>query len=64
MSKFVTGYQYGTDNQFIGEYSIPAYDEIDLVLPPNTTLIKPPVASDQQEAIWNGKKWNLKDKKI
>lgn len=62
MAKFVTGYQYGANKQYIGEYEIPAYDEIDLVPPPNTTLVAPPAIPNGKEAIWGGKKWKLQNK--
>jgi len=58
---FITGYQYGDKNQYIGEYQFPNnLDQDSIHMPLNTTLIEPPVEAGKQ-AFWDGEKWNLQD---
>lgn len=60
-NKLITGYQWGTDNIFIGEYQFPNnLDAESVYLPPNTTLVAPPAFDiTVHKAIWNGKTWVL-----
>ena len=60
MSK-VVGYQWGSRNQFIGEYDLNAYDEQSKHMPPHTTFIAPPTILEGKEAIWNGADWILEN---
>jgi len=54
-----TGYQWGTHNQYIGEYQIVHQEDQPIHMPPHTTLIAPPTIPEGQEAIWNGEAWTL-----
>ena len=48
----ITGYQWGNQNRFIGEYTIiNNLDKDDIHLPPNTTLI--PVPTGEAEHDWS-----------
>jgi hypothetical protein len=62
MGTFVTGYQYGDRNQFIGTYKFELYGEFEPRHSPNLTLTAPPQTPEGQEAIWTGIDWVLKDK--
>ena len=58
----VTGYQYGDDNGFIGEYSFENNRDKDAIhLPPRTTLQAPPRNLPvDQEAAWDGNTWVIR----
>ena len=63
MQTFVTGYQYGTRNQFVGEYKFETHADFEPHMPPNTVLVEPPKdIPDGQEAIWTDTVWSLKEK--
>jgi hypothetical protein len=62
MQTFVTGYQYGSRNQFIGQYLFEAHADFEPHMPPNTVLVSPPEAPEGQEAIWTGDAWTLQEK--
>lgn len=63
MEEIITGYQWGDDNTFIGEYIFPNnLDKEDIHLPPRTTLIAPPKTTNKQVASWDGEKWILQNK--
>ena len=62
MKKIITGYQYGDENQFIGQYEFENnLDQEKIHLPPRTTLVAPPEIPQYKRAIWDGKKWNIED---
>lgn len=62
MEKIITGYQYGDENQFIGEYKFENnLDKETIHLPPRTVLVAPPEITEGMRAIWNGKKWSLEE---
>lgn len=59
----LTGYQYGDDNGFIGEYHFENNrDKDDIHLPPRTTLQAPPRPLPvDQEAAWDGAQWIIRN---
>lgn len=61
MQTFVTGYQYGVNNQFIGQYIFETHADFEPHLPPNTVLVAPPEIPEGMEAIWSGETWTLQD---
>lgn len=56
-----TGYQWGAHMQYIGTYQILHQEDQPIHMPPNTTLIAPPIIPEGQEAIWDGEDWELVD---
>ena len=62
MEQYLTGYQWGADGKFIGEYRFPNNsDKEEVHLPPNTTLERPPEAPEGKSAYREGNKWVIKD---
>jgi hypothetical protein len=60
MQTFVTGYQYGNRNQFVGQYVFETHADFEPHIPPNTVLVDPPKnIPEGQEAIWMGEQWIL-----
>lgn len=58
MENIVTGYQYGAEKQFIGQYKFERnLDSDKLHMPPNTTLVKPPEFAYGMNAYWDGNGW-------
>jgi hypothetical protein len=59
MTTLTTGYQWGDDNSYIGEYPFEVNgDDEEPHIPPRTTLIPPPgVAPVGSEWAWDGKAW-------
>jgi hypothetical protein len=64
MEIIITGYQYGSNKRFIGEYKFPQHKDHVIQVPPNTTLVAPPVIPEGKEALWDGKSWSLVDEEI
>ena len=62
MQIFVTGYQYGSRNQFIGQYLFETHADFEPHMPPNTVLVSPPEIPEGQEAIWMGEAWIVQAK--
>lgn len=63
MQTFVTGYQYGSRNQFVGEYKFETHADFEPHLPPNTVLVEPPKdVPEGKEAVWDGEGWKLEEK--
>ena len=56
-----TGYQWGAHMQYIGTYQILHQEDQPIHIPPNTTLVEPPIVPVGQEAIWDGEDWALVD---
>jgi hypothetical protein len=60
MEEFITGYQYGDKKEYSGEYHFPNnLDKEKIHLPPNTTLIAPPIPEAGFFPKWNGEAWEL-----
>lgn len=60
MDKIITGYQYGEENQFIGEYRFENnLDRDEIYMPPKTTLVAPPEIPEGMRAIWDGASWHV-----
>ena len=65
MEILITGYQYKSNKRFGGVYEFPQHkDQEPIHLPPNTTLVAPPVIPEGKEALWNGDGWILVDEEI
>ena len=65
MEILITGYQYSDTKRFTSVYKFPQHKDQDPIhLPPNTTLIVPPVMPEGKEALWDGKGWDLVDEEI
>jgi len=63
MSEMIVGYQWGDNKAYMCTYSFPNnLDKEEIHLPPNTTLIAPPIVEDNKEAFWSGTKWDIRDK--
>ena len=61
MQKRLTGYQWGENGNYIGPYSFDNnLDKEAIHLPPRTTLTPPPNVAIDQEAVWNGKEWQVR----
>ena len=63
--KLITGYVWGELGQFIGSYNFHNNEDKDeLHLPPNTTLIAPPIIPVNKQAFWDKETttWVIKDK--
>jgi hypothetical protein len=62
MEIIITTYQYGDNKHFIGEYKVYKHKDHTSYLPPNTTLIAPPVDIPKgKEAKWDGEVWGIVD---
>jgi hypothetical protein len=61
LNPFITGYQWGDHNQFIGEYTFPNNLDQDAIhMPPRTTLVRvPSPIPSGTEPIWNGTVWTF-----
>lgn len=66
MGPMLTGYQFGTNNQYIGKYEFHNnLDKKEVHLPPNTVLVAPPEnLADDKQAQWNGNRWVVIDRDI
>ena len=62
MKSFITGYQYGERNQFLGEYVFETHTDFEPYLPPKTVLVQPQAIPKGKEAIWNSSFWEIVDK--
>ena len=53
--KMIVGYQFGDGNLYRGEYQFPNnLDQEHIYLPPNTTLIAPPLFDKEvHDAVWD-----------
>jgi hypothetical protein len=62
MPAMVTGYQYGDDGQFIGEYRFEKNrDKEGIHCPPCTTLQPPPIELPvDEEAYFDGQQWQVR----
>jgi hypothetical protein len=62
MEIIITGYQYGSNKHFIGEYKFPQHKDHDIQVPSNTTLVAPPNdIPNGKEAKWDGSSWSIVD---
>ena len=63
MKNTITAYQYSPETSyFIGEYEVHVNPDTPgkVHLPPNTTLLKPPVNTDPLKIVaWGGTEWVL-----
>ena len=60
MEILITSYHYMANGHYSGIYTFPQHKDQDPIhMPPNTTLIKPPVVLDTQTAVWDGAKWSI-----
>ena len=65
METMIKGYQYKSNKRFSGEYEFPNnLDKEEIHMPPNTTLVAPPVIPTGKEALWDGKGWSLVDEEV
>jgi len=65
METMIKGYQYKSNKRFSGDYEFPNnLDKEEIHMPPNTTLVAPPVIPVGKEAIWDGKGWSLVDEEV
>jgi len=65
METMIKGYQYKSNKRFGGDYEFPNnFDKEEIHMPPNTTLIAPPVIPEGKEALWDGTSWSLVDEEI
>jgi hypothetical protein len=64
--EFILGYQWSPeDKHFMGEYLFPNNrDKKEIHLPPNTTLIEPPICPKGYELFWDGEDWYIEKKVI
>ena len=54
----IVGYQWRDDMSFAGAYSFPNNrDKVEVHMPPNTTLIAPPITAANEIAHWDGIEW-------
>ena len=65
METMIKGYQYKSNKRFSGDYEFPNnLDKEEIHMPPNTTLVAPPVIPVGKEAIWDGTSWSLVDEEV
>jgi hypothetical protein len=62
MEIIITGYQYGSNKHFIGEYKFHQHKDHPIQVPPNTTLVAPPdIIIKGKSAKWSGSAWEIVD---
>jgi hypothetical protein len=60
METMIKGYHYKSNKRFSGIYEFPNnFDKEEIHMPPNTTLVAPPVIPEGKEALWDGTNWSL-----
>ena len=65
METMIKGYHYKSNKRFSGDYEFPNnLDKEEIHMPPNTTLVAPPVIPAGKEALWDGKGWSLVDEEV
>ena len=65
MEIIITGYQYKSNKRFSEIYEFPQHKDQDPIhMPPNTTLVAPPVIPAGKEALWDGTSWSLVDEEV
>ena len=65
MEIMIKGYQYKSNKRYSGIYEFPNnLDKEEIHMPPNTTLVAPPVIPEGKEALWDGIGWSLVDEEL
>jgi hypothetical protein len=65
METMIKGYYYKSNKRYSGVYEFPNnLDKEEIHMPPNTTLVTPPVIPTGKEALWDGKVWSLVDEEV
>lgn len=65
METMIKSYQYKSNKRYSGIYEFPNnLDKEEIHIPPNTTLVAPPVIPEGKEALWDGKVWGLVDEEV
>ena len=65
METMIKGYHYKSNKRFAGVYEFPNnLDKEEIHMPPNTTLVPPPVIPTGKEALWDGAGWSLVDEEV